>query len=121
MLMQTPRLLLRQWQVSDYPTFAALNADPEVMRYFPACLDRPQSDQLAEHAAARIEQQGWGLWALEERDSGRFIGFTGLAAVGSELPCGPAVEIGWRLARPFWGQGLATGEANRPCVTVLKY
>jgi RimJ/RimL family protein N-acetyltransferase len=109
----TPRLLLRQWHDSDNVAFAQMNADSEVMRYFPQLLDREQSDQLALRAADHISSQGWGLWALEELHSGRFIGFTGLSPVGVELAFGPAVEIGWRLARPFWGQGLATEAARQ--------
>ncbi|WP_279246359.1 GNAT family N-acetyltransferase [Candidatus Litorirhabdus singularis] len=109
--LSTPRLLLRQWRVNDYDAFARLNADSEVMRYFPQPLSRQQSDQLAQRAADHISRHGWGLWALEERQSGHFIGFTGLTPIATELAFSPAIEIGWRLARPFWGKGLATEAA----------
>ena len=75
----TERLRLRPWREEDLAPFAALNADPEVMRYFPGLLGREESDAMAARLSAGIERDGWGLWALERRDSGDFIGFTGLA------------------------------------------
>ncbi|MCU1719008.1 GNAT family N-acetyltransferase [Pseudomonas sp. 5P_3.1_Bac2] len=103
----TPRLRLRQWQDSDYAPFAALNADPEVMRYFPAPLSQAQSDAIANRCHELIAARGWGFWALEALSSGAFIGFLGLHIPDADLPCSPCVEIGWRLAQPYWGQGLA--------------
>jgi RimJ/RimL family protein N-acetyltransferase len=107
----TDRLQLRQWRDADLPLFAALNADPEVMRYFPAPLTRTQSDEFAGYARETIERQGWGLWAVEVTDGPAFIGFVGLNRVTFEEHFTPAVEVGWRLARPFWGQGYATEAA----------
>lgn len=108
----TERLLLRRWRRDDRPPFAALNADAEVMRHFPEQLTRQQSDGLADRIEVAMERQGWGLWALEERATGRFIGFTGLARPGFEAPFMPAIEIGWRLARAAWGHGFATEAAR---------
>lgn len=108
----TPRLILRQWEPQDLPEFAALNADPEVMRYFPSTLDRQASDALAAKAQALIEKQGWGFWAVQDRASGRLAGMIGLHTPAPELPFSPCVEVGWRLARPYWGQGLATEGAK---------
>jgi RimJ/RimL family protein N-acetyltransferase len=113
--LRTPRLILRQWQASDLEPFAELNADPEVMRFFPARHTREQSDAFAERARQGIEERGWGLWAVEVTDSGRFIGFVGLAEPGFEAHFTPAVEVGWRLARESWGNGYAT-EAARAAV-----
>jgi RimJ/RimL family protein N-acetyltransferase len=112
----TDRLLLRRWQAGDRSPFAALNADPQVMRYFPAVLTRRASDELARRIEADIARRGWGLWALEERATGRFVGFTGLARASFEAPFTPAVEIGWRLSRTAWGRGFAT-EAARAAAT----
>lgn len=109
---ETPRLLLRQWQPEDYPVFAALNADPEVMRYFPAPLTSEQSDAVAQLCQQLIELFGWGFWAVELKSSGEFIGFCGLHTPVDPLPFAPCVEIGWRFARPFWGQGYATEAAT---------
>ena len=109
---ETPRLLLRQWREDDLAPFAALNTDPEVMRFFEEPLSHERSDAWARAIAAVIQDQGWGLWALERRDTGEFIGFTGLQVPRHELPFNPCVEVGWRLARSAWGQGFAT-EAGR--------
>jgi RimJ/RimL family protein N-acetyltransferase len=108
----TERLLLRRWRAADRAPFAALNADAEAMRYFPAPLARVESDALAERAAAQVDRHGWGLWAVELRARGAFIGFTGLARATFEAPFTPAVEIGWRLAPSAWGRGYATEAAR---------
>ena len=110
--LETPRLRLRQWCESDREPFAALNADAEVMEFFPALLDRPASDAMAERCAALITRRGWGLWAVELRGSAPFIGYVGLHKPTAELPFNPCVEIGWRLERPHWGRGLATEAAR---------
>lgn len=108
----TPRLRLHVWHPEDRAPLAALNADPEVMAHFPAPLARADSDALVDRFQALIDQHGWGFWALSLRDSGRFIGFCGLNAVAPAMPFAPAVEIGWRLARAHWGQGLASEAAR---------
>ena len=112
----TSRLKLRQWRDTDLAPFAALNADPEVMRYFPATMTPPQSDEFAGYVYDTIERQGWGLWAVEVSDGPPFIGFVGLNRVSFEAHFTPAVEVGWRLARPFWGNGYAT-EAGAAALT----
>jgi ribosomal-protein-alanine N-acetyltransferase len=106
------RLLLRRWREGDREPFAALNADPEVMEHFPATLSREESDALARRFEAGFEARGFGVWALEIAATGEFIGFCGLTVPSFEAPFMPAVEIGWRLARPFWGQGYATESAR---------
>lgn len=108
----TKRLHLRQWRASDRQPFAELNADPRVMEFFPNRLDRAASDALADRIQAQITNQGWGLWAVEFRDTQAFIGFVGLNIPALELPCSPCVEVGWRLAFPYWGQGYASEAAQ---------
>jgi RimJ/RimL family protein N-acetyltransferase len=105
---RTARLLLRQWRQRDLKPFAVLNADPEVMRYFPGLLSQLESDGMAHRCKDLIEQRGWGFWAAEEQATGDFIGFIGLHAPAAELPCSPCVEVGWRLMKTHWGMGLAT-------------
>ncbi len=112
MQLETVRLRLRQWSKDDFPAFAALNADPEVMAYFPNCPTRNESDALARRIQGLIADRGWGLWAVEEKRSGSFMGLVGLNKVAPELPFAPAVEIGWRLARAYWGKGYATEAAR---------
>ena len=109
---ETPRLRLRQWRAADREPFAALNADPEVMEFFPATLDRAASDRAIDNWQAQIAERSWGLWAAEIRDTGQFIGFVGLTIPRYALPFCPCVEVGWRLARRFWGQGFATEAAR---------
>jgi len=108
----TDRLVLRRWRDEDRGPFAALNADPDVMRFFPRPLTREESDRLIERVEARFESDGIGLWAVERREDGRFLGFTGLAPATFEASFTPAVEVGWRFARSAWGHGYAT-EAGR--------
>jgi ribosomal-protein-alanine N-acetyltransferase len=110
--LRTDRLLLRRWRASDRAPFARLNADPEVMRYFPSPLSAEENDAFMEQMEMRLERDGWGLWALEVRQTRAFIGFTGLASATFEAHFTPAIEIGWRLAREAWGCGYATEAAR---------
>lgn len=109
---ESPRLLLRPWQKSDVPAFAALNADPQVMRYFPAPLSRGESDNLAARIQEKMHTQGWGLWAVSVKGGAPFIGFVGLNVPAADLPCSPCVEIGWRLALAHHGRGYASEAAT---------
>lgn len=111
-VLQTPRLWLRRFSAADSAAFAAMNADAEVMAHFPALLSPAQSDALLARIAAHWQREGFGLCALECRHSGALLGFCGLLKVAPELPCAPAVEIGWRLVRSAWGQGLAHEAAH---------
>jgi RimJ/RimL family protein N-acetyltransferase len=110
-LIETVRLVLRRWQAGDREPFAAMGQDAEVMRHFPALLTRTESDALIDRFDTRIDADGYGMWALERRGDGAFIGFTGLLPVGFPSPIENDVEIGWRLARTAWGQGYATEAA----------
>lgn len=105
------RLRLGQWRDEDLPVFAQLNADPAAMRYFPQCMSRAQSDALARRCRETIAEQGWGLWAVRERDSDAFIGMVGLQSLNAALPFAPGVEIVWRLHPQYWGKGYATEAA----------
>ncbi|GAB6260298.1 GNAT family N-acetyltransferase [Photobacterium sp. R1] len=111
--LQTPRLIIRPWKDEDLVPFAAMSADPAVMRYFPSTLSEEESQQAAHRARALIEEKGWGFWAVELKETGTFIGFVGLHYQDSEIPNAPFVEIGWRLASEYWGQGLAPEAAER--------
>lgn len=112
-VIESERLRLRRWKESDREPFARLNADPRVMEFFPACLSRKESDQLLDH---RIEPHfktyGFGLYAAQLREDGRFVGFIGLAVPEFAAHFTPCVEIGWRLDAEFWGRGLAAEGAR---------
>lgn len=108
MNLHTPRLLLRDWKPGDREPYAALNADPEVMHYFPGPLTAQQSDEMIDRMQAGLDERGWGLWAVERLDTGAFIGFVGLSVPGWHVDgLTPCVEVGWRLAAEHWGHGFA--------------
>ncbi|MBC3766600.1 GNAT family N-acetyltransferase [Neptunicella marina] len=106
-MIETQRLILRQWQASDFEPFAAMNQDDEVMRYFPGKLTAEQTQQGIERLSNEIENNGCGFWAVERKDEGDFIGFIGIKPVTIELPFSNAVEIGWRLTPAVWRKGYA--------------
>jgi RimJ/RimL family protein N-acetyltransferase len=108
----TERLLLRRWRPEDRPLFAALNADPRVMEFFPKLLSREESDATADRIEAHFAQHGFGLWAVEVPGVTPFAGFVGLAHPRFEATFTPCVEIGWRLAAEHWGRGYATEGAR---------
>lgn len=108
----TARLVLRRWRRGDREPFAALNADPRVMEHFPALIARETSDAGTDAMDAAIAERGWGNWAVEVRETGEFIGFTGLSIPKRAPPCMPCVETGWRLAHAHWGRGSASEAAR---------
>jgi RimJ/RimL family protein N-acetyltransferase len=110
--LRTERLVLRDWRDSDLAPFAALNADPDVMRHFRGPLTRAESDAFAARIRAKLHEDGWGLWAVEVIGAEPFIGFVGLARHTFEAHFTPAVEVGWRLAKPAWGRGYAPEAAR---------
>jgi ribosomal-protein-alanine N-acetyltransferase len=113
--LQTDRLRMRRWRPEDHAPFAEMNADPRVMEHFPAPLTAVESDALVDRIEASFDARGYGLWALERRSDGAFLGFTGLLDVDFDAPFAPAVEVGWRLAHHAWGHGYAS-EAARAAV-----
>lgn len=116
MILETPRLILRAFEDRDRDAFAALVADPEVMRYFPGPLSRAQSDGMIDRLETRRATALAAFPALELKATGECIGFAGLnvsTLPDSDTPC---VEIGWRLARAAWGRGYATEAARAELV-----
>ena len=113
----TERLRLLAWEERHVAPFAAMNADPQVMRYFLAPQTSEQSRASVEIWKTQFAEQGWSNWAVELKATGQFIGFIGLSIPRRQLPFSPCVEIGWRLGREFWAKGLAT-EGARACLGV---
>lgn len=109
---ETERLRLRQWKISDREPFAALNADPRVMEFLPSMLTRAESDAMADRCQLLIQERGWGFWAVECKATDEFVGYVGLHIPSAELPICPCVEIGWRLAFCHWGKGFASEAAR---------
>jgi RimJ/RimL family protein N-acetyltransferase len=116
-MIETPRLVLRRWREEDVLPMAAINADPEVMRWIRdgSVRDEQQSRAQIESWEQQWEEQGFGLFAVELRETGELAGFTGLAVPTFMPEVMPAVEVGWRLGRDHWGRGLAS-EAARVAV-----
>jgi len=116
MRIETERLVLRDWEPRDLDAFAAINADPEVMRFFPAPFSRAETAAYMDRAAAILATDRMSFLAAEERASGDLVGVVGLGRVKAEMPAAPAVEVGWRLAKHHWGKGYAQ-EAARGWLT----
>jgi ribosomal-protein-alanine N-acetyltransferase len=110
--LRTERLVLRPWLPADNVPFAALNADPGVMKYFPGTLTREESDAFIERVHDHFAQHGFGFWALGVPGVAPFIGFVGLAVPRFEAHFTPCVEIGWRIAAEYWNRGYATEAAK---------
>ncbi|HEX4999241.1 MAG TPA: GNAT family N-acetyltransferase [Terriglobia bacterium] len=111
-MLETDRLLLRRWKDSDREPFAAMNANPRVMEFFPSCLSREESDEFIDRAESHFDIHGFGLFATELKADHAFIGFIGLHVATFQAHFTPCVEIGWRIAEPYWGRGLATEGAR---------
>jgi len=116
--LETERLILRRWTEADRAGFAAMNADPAVMRYFPATQSAQESNAVAAWIDAHFDRHGFGLFALEVKHCGTFIGFTGFQFVTVACPIVGDLEIGWRLAQAWWRPGLAF-EAAAACLAWL--
>jgi len=114
-MLTTARLLLRAWRESDRAPFAAMNADPLVMRHFAAPLTPEESDDMIDRCIAHHREHGFTFFAVELRENGAFLGLTGMARPSFEAHFTPCVEIGWRIAREHWNRGYAT-EAARECL-----
>lgn len=115
--LQTPRLILRQWQESDTAPFIQMCADDQVMRYFLKKLNADEAIAFMNRLRDAIDTRGWGLFAVELKATGEFIGFIGLHIHPPEFEIADTPEIGWRLLPQYWHQGYATEDAK----AVLKY
>jgi RimJ/RimL family protein N-acetyltransferase len=109
---RTARLRLRSWREEDFDAYAALNADPRVMEFYPGLLSREESRDRFALGQARTARDGYGFWPVEVIGGAPFIGMVGLSNPDFEAPFLPAVEIGWRLAAEHWGRGYATEAAQ---------
>ncbi len=113
--LETDRLHLRNWRDDDLDPFAAMNADRNVMEFYPATYSREESDAFAGRCRQGLKENGFGLFAVEVKSTRNFIGYVGLAKAEFSAAFTPAVEIGWRLAFHSWGRRYAT-EAAKACL-----
>lgn len=109
---ETERLILRSWEPADLPLFVAMNKDARVMKYFPSLLTEKDTEAFYNRIQDEFNRKGWGLYAVELKSSGLFIGYVGLHEIGFESDFTPGVEIGWRLAAEYHNQGYATEAAE---------
>ncbi|XQY91402.1 GNAT family N-acetyltransferase [Metabacillus sp. HB246100] len=112
---ETERVRLRRWKEEDLEPFGQLNADQEVMRYFPSTLSKEETKAFQRVIQKEFDEYGYGLYAVEEKDSQAFIGFIGFHRATFEADFTPCIEIGWRLKKEVWGKGYAT-EGARACL-----
>jgi RimJ/RimL family protein N-acetyltransferase len=110
--LKTGRLCLRAWRDEDLPLFADLNADEEVTEHLLGPLTRSQSDALVRRITEHFFREGFGFWAVEAPGVANFIGMVGIGIPSYTAPFTPCVEVGWRLARQYWGQGFVTEAAQ---------
>jgi len=111
-MIETKRLILRSWKESDLESFAAMNADPRVMEFFPSVKSFEESRKEYQAIQDHFQKHGYGFWAVSEKGQENFCGFIGLRYIDFAAPYTPAVEVGWRLAFEYWGKGYATEGAQ---------
>jgi len=111
-MIETNRLVLRNWIDTDIDPFVRLNQDAQVMRYFPGPYTESETRNMISLCQGAIEARGWGFWAVELKSSQSFIGMVGLNAIPDDIPLEDEMEVGWRLAESYWGQGYATEAAS---------
>lgn len=110
---ETNRLIIRDWKESDIQQFAEMNADKDVMRFFPSPLTPEESDVFYQRIMAEFQTEPYGLYAIEEKSTGDFLGYVGFHKIGFNCDFTREVEIGWRLKSSCWNQGYATEAAKR--------
>lgn len=116
---ETERLILRRWKEEDRKPFAEMNGNPNVMKYFPSTLSTEESSAFVDRINSEFEETGYGLYAVETKDTGEFIGYVGFHRFTFDAPFSPNWEIGWRISDKFWHKGYAT-EAATACINYAR-
>ncbi|GKU75673.1 GNAT family N-acetyltransferase [Paenibacillus sp. L3-i20] len=105
---ETARLQLRDWEQRDLEPFSQLNADEEVMTYFPKTLSIEETETFYQSIMSEFKDSGFGLYAVEVKENKEYIGFIGFHKAIFAADFTPCIEIAWRLKRDAWGKGYAT-------------
>lgn len=106
--LETKRLILRRWRADDVEPFAALNGDPDVMEFFPKLYDVEETAAMINRMEEGFKENDYGLWAVELKETGEFVGMVGLSSPRFTAHFTPCVEVGWRIAKHHWNKGYAT-------------
>ena len=114
-IIETERLLLREWLPADEALYIEMNRDEKVMEFFPSILTAEQSLMHIVRITELIKNAGYGLFAVERKEDHAFIGFTGFSHPRFEAYFTPCIEIGWRIGSSYWNKGYAT-EAAKACL-----
>ena len=112
---ETERLILRSWRMTDRAVFAEINSNNKVMKYFPKPLSIEESNGFVDRINSEFEETGFGLYAVEIKETDEFIGYVGFHRFAFDVPFSPGWEIGWRISDKFWNKGYAT-EAAMACI-----
>jgi RimJ/RimL family protein N-acetyltransferase len=118
-LFTTPRLGFRTWQPFDLDDFAVVNADKEVMRFFQKPLSRDETQAMIDRMLRLFEEKGYCYFAVDLLETKELIGTIGLGWKTFEADFTPCVDIGWRIGRRWWNQGLTT-EGALACLDFAK-
>lgn len=116
---ETPRLLLRDWEEEDFVVFSEMNSSPSVMKYFLHPLSEEESLVLFDAVRSDFLRYGYGGYAVEQKSDGAFVGFTGFHNFSFDVDFAPGIEIAWRLKQEYWNRGYAT-EAEKPVWTMQR-
>ena len=112
-LFTSQRLGFRGWQTDDIGQMAAINADPQVMEFFPSVKTREETRDFIERMQVQLAAKGYCYYAVIELATGELIGFTGISDQTFDAPFTPCTDIGWRLGAKYWYKGYATEAAKR--------
>jgi RimJ/RimL family protein N-acetyltransferase len=111
-IIETPRLLLREWKPEDLESFVSINQDPRVMEFMPHLLTVKESQEFIDQIIAHFRQHGFGKFACVLKETNEFIGYVGFTVSTFETAFTPCIEISWRIGSQYWGHGYATEAAR---------
>jgi [ribosomal protein S5]-alanine N-acetyltransferase len=114
-IFETERLTLREWKKEDDLPFGEMCADQNVMEFLSAPLTPEETRMTIRRIGDHFKKHGYGLYAVEKKDTKKFIGFAGFMIPNFEEFFTPCVEIGWRIKSSEWRKGYAT-EAAKACL-----